>query len=374
MKGIAFENLSYLILAAVLIAILITLFFMYNSSILFTPMIMVDELSSKVRATIISFIWITFFVLISIITVLIATSGMCRVFPVGTAVCAAMIVGITAFLYMEFNAISSGIPFVFFGPMKITVDSQEKFNSNLVDRIVDCEYMLNHGNNDPLAGISDDPKQCFIITVKGDYNLSEALNELNDVHYPITGFFVQEFTKPTATKNYFYEFKIDSKTFGLNVTSKNISVKFFSPPDKKWFNCKFNDNSLVLTYPNNFNFGYFVCYSDTGTRLTDKVNFYFKKVDENKYSFSAGDLILKKNLLQKPVIVVYKEGNNYVYKNANTLLNKNCIVSKDSHIFIEFYDSYFNSIPYSPECGAGNNYVNFDEGTYVCIDGTVTCS
>ncbi len=374
MKGVAFENLSYLILAAVLIAILITLFFMYNTSLLFTPMILIDELSSKVRATIISFIWITFFVLISIITVLIATSSMCRAFPVGTAVCAAMIIGITAFLYMEFNAISSGIPFVFFGPMKITVDSQEKLNSNLVDRIIDCEYMLNHGNNDPLAGISDDPKQCFIITVNGDYDLSEALNELNNVHYPITGFYKITFSKPESS-TYYYSFKLDSKKFELVVKSSEVSLKFFSPADNKWFYCKFNDETTLIQYPTDYDYGSFICYSTSGTRLTDKFNYYFKNLGNGKYSFSVGDLTLKKTLLQKPVTIVYKEGSKYVYKNVNYIMSKHCVVSKDSHIFIEFYDKYYGSMPYSPECGVNENtYIDLDEGTYVCIDGVVTCS
>ena len=189
MKGIALNELAYLIIAVILVAILLVLFFVFQFPFMVFPIVLFDHLSTLLRGFVIDGIWTAFKVLLAffifVIWISMANPSCWGPQVVGCAAKNAIMTAIvvSVMTWMAFTA-TSAVPLVYI-PIKLNVNNVT-LNKNLADWIVDAGYMANSGNNDPFRGTSTNPKISFKIKVnKGTLNLKDALYRLDAPTYSV---------------------------------------------------------------------------------------------------------------------------------------------------------------------------------------------
>ncbi len=354
-RGIALENLATLIVAVVLLAILLTLFFYYNGFYI-TPIVMFNHLSTMLRGFAISALFTVMWVIIAAILILVWTTGFCYQSPVQAAVCAGLSAALTGAVVAAIYSAAGAIPLVVFAPIKMTI-SPQGLENDLALYSADCAAMINYGHNDPLVG-KPNPVQCFALTLKnGDYNFSKALENFNEPYfiYPGSGWIGE------ISKDYdrIEEAKYGKKTFTINYnkTTGDLSVIL-------WYHNGSNLASMVCKTVNIKNTPYYLSWDMESCNSKLNSGRIFVKVKGDKILVAIGDFKLYSEMLPEHDVRVVEDGN---YKCDLSDTSK-CptITVDDTHkkiVFIEFYDSFYESSFNAPECGNNDE----GEGVYICI-------
>ena len=371
MKGLALDEVAYLIIAIILVSILLVIFFLFESPMMVFPIVLFDHLSTLVRGWVIVGTWAAIYSFIAIFGIVI-WSSMANPSCWGPQAvgCAAK----NAALTVAFTAILIGLAFHFTSAIPLAYHSiQLQVDNNTIDKnlagwVMDTSYMTNAGDNDPLAGQSKNPIESFIISVtKGKVSLSDALDRLDRPTYSI------------------YD-KIAGKVWddGTIMFNKNwyvspfrVSLKISKTPDGKYVMNIINGSTYCTFNSGTFSWylkmskgkvtpqeGTFGC----GGGKSYKIFVSMSDFAPNRFHVTIGKYSMDYQKL-KNVIVIIKDGSPiYVVNNKNwkgTSSLKNIQVKHGAVIFLDYADTHNWASFYAKECGGNMN--NVKEGVYICI-------
>ena len=368
MKSLALEDMVILILAVLLLSILLVLFLGFKS-FTYSPIVIYDHILSVGRGDVVSTLISSILIFVGVFLAFIWTSSGCYGGPARLIACGALSAAVATSITIAIFWLASGIPFPFVGPIKIE-GTPQSLNGTMTSYAIDCASMLNYGINDPTYGVTVNPTTCFVIHLKKSsepYKFSELFSDINGV-------------------NSISPLSADSKTIIADPEDANVvSVHTFKVSQKKFvFSLIKRGDNLYEAYINlttgsgqvscdDFTFSPQSKYvlGDIG-RCNNKLSedngyrYYLKPLGNDKFFVMIGDFKLgNESLPNGKIYVAYQENNMWHYTTISTSHMPDIEITSDGKkaIYVEFYDTYFGSHFYAPECG---NH-DMGEGVYVCI-------
>ena len=394
MRGIALNELAYLIIAIILVFILLVIFFVFQFPFMVFPIVLFDHLSTFIRGFVIAGIWTAFWAFVALFSAIIwismANPECWGPQAVGCAAKNAIITAIiiSTLTYLAFS-FTSQIPLVY-----KSIQLQENnvtIDKNLGNWILDASYMANSGNNDPFSGTSTNPKIAFIITIKkGSVNLYDALQRLNSPTYSIYDKISKKVwddelvmkNKWWHVDNFNIDFIITNSSGVWNVTVKNGSNTCYFGSDPSW---KLKvENGEIEPQENSFKcqsktYKMFVSKSELNT---DRIHVTIGKYSLKYYKLKNLRVRIKDNSGWHTYNVVYNQlswGSTQVPSplegefTLTALVNekefdinglKNVKLKSGTTIYIDYLDTCGFCHYYADECGGDLPSI---EGVYVCI-------
>lgn len=203
-KGDAMETMVILIAVLVSLGIGILFLFLYAPGLQSIICTVINRVVYIGRGIVVDLMWMLYWVVLAILLLIIWVFGsVCKAFPVGTAVCAALtiaiIAGLTMLIFNSFAALplfECPIPATTLGAKQecstTTGVSQERFIKDLGEKSLDCWAMFGKGKYNPLTGKTPpNPRDCYII----NFNLKTPMtpremitNMLNNSRNNVTYF------------------------------------------------------------------------------------------------------------------------------------------------------------------------------------------
>lgn len=185
-KGIAINNLAFLILAALSLGVVIVILFQSGLITNLQTIICTTFTTGQagIRGIAIEMLWVVYAIVVIIISAVMAIAaarGTCAN-PVMAVVCIAMYLSFVVAIGHAFYNVQQSIPFVYCPsePIDFAVTKQcgtkgiekDVFLKEVAEKSVDCWAMYAKGEYDPLAGvIPPNPRTCFTI----NFNLKEPI-------------------------------------------------------------------------------------------------------------------------------------------------------------------------------------------------------
>ena len=407
MKGIALNELAYLIIAIILVSILLVIFFLFQFPFMVFPIVLFDHLSTFVRGFVIAGIWTAFLVFVGLFSAVIWISmANPECWGPQAIGCAAK----NAIMTAIFIGILTGLAFYFTSQIPLAYksiqlkESNVTVDKNLADWVVDTSYMANAGINDPFRGTATNPRISFIITIKkGNVDLYHALERLNwptySIYDKLTG---KVWDDGMVMKNSWWHVKNFGIDIKIHKVSSNWYVNIENSSNK--IQCEFNETAPGHPWSYNWSFPWNLTLENG--EIVPQQNI-FNCSDGNKYKIfvskselnpsrvhvTIGRFSLKyeklKNVVVKigsssPKNIVYNEYETHwvwvpsptatfipvltMEKKFNINGLKGIKLKKGTVIFLDYLDTCDFCGYSADECGGDID--NPKEGVYICIPNT----